>query len=78
MAKRSYGSGSLGARGDESWYGLWCSGGRRVKRALGRKRSAGSRDGLTRAQAEAELRRRMQEDVVVVARAERKTLAEAG
>jgi hypothetical protein len=78
MAKRSYGSGSLGARGDESWYGIWCSGGRRVKRALGRKRSAGSRDGLTRAQAEAELRRRMQEDVVVVARAERKTLAEAG
>jgi integrase len=82
MAKRSYGSGSLIARpdsgGGETWYGLWRVNGRRVKRALGRKRTPGSRDGLTRAQAEAELRRRMQQDVIVVARAERKTVAEAG
>ena len=82
MARRSYGSGSLIARADasgaETWYGLWHSAGRRVKRALGPKRAPGSRDGLTRAQAEAELRRHMQEQSVVVGRAERKTVAEAG
>jgi integrase len=82
MARRSYGSGSLVARADasgaETWYGLWRTGGRRVKRALGPKWAPGSRDGLTRAQAEAELRRRMQEHSVVVGRAERKTVAEAG
>jgi integrase len=49
-----------------------------VKRALGPKRSPASRDGLTRTQAEAELRRRMQEGAVVIGRAERKTIAEAG
>jgi integrase len=82
MARRSYGTGSLVARRDangaETWYGLWCAGGRRVKRALGPKRGPGSREGLTRAQAEAELRRRMQQNIVVVGRAERKTVAEAG
>jgi integrase len=82
MARRSYGSGSLTTRrdanGTETWYGWWRVGNRRVKRALGPKRSAGSRDGLTRTQAEAELRRRMQEGVVVIGRVERKTIAEAG
>ena len=57
MARRSYGSGSLtirrDANGAETWYGWWRVGNRRVKRALGPKRSAGSRDGLTRTQAEA-------------------------
>jgi hypothetical protein len=33
---------------------------------------------VTRTQAEAELRRRMQEGAVVIGRAERKTIAEAG
>jgi hypothetical protein len=36
MARRSYGSGSLIARADgngaETWYGLWRTGSRRVKR----------------------------------------------
>lgn len=82
MARRSYGSGSLAIRADangvETWYGWWRVGGRRVKRALGPKRPPGSRDGLTRTQAEAELRRRMQEGAVVIRRAERKTVAGAG
>ena len=82
MARRSYGSGSLlvrcDGRGRETWYGSWRIGGRRVKRALGPKRSTGSRDGLTRAQAEAELRRQIDASVLVVARAQRKTIAEAG
>jgi hypothetical protein len=82
MARRSYGSGFLAIRrdanGTETWYGWWRVGGRRVKRALGPKRASGSRYGLTRTQAEAELRRRMQEETVVIGRAERKTIAEAG
>jgi len=64
-ARRSYGTGSLYVRKDstgrETWYGKWHSNGRRVKRAIGPKRVDGSRDGLTRAQAEAELRRLMAE-----------------
>ncbi len=59
MARRSYGSGSLYLRADrngtETWYGSWLAGRRRVKRALGLKRRVGSREGLTRPQAEAEL-----------------------
>jgi hypothetical protein len=66
MARRSYGSGSLfvrrDARGRETWYGKWYSGGRRVKRKGGPKRQSGSRDGLTRAQAERELHRRMESE----------------
>ncbi|MEX2106536.1 MAG: tyrosine-type recombinase/integrase [Solirubrobacterales bacterium] len=61
MAKRSYGSGSLYVRkdaaGNESWYGHWRHNGRQVKRRIGPKRAPGSREGLTRKQAEAELRR---------------------
>jgi hypothetical protein len=55
-ARRSYGTGSLIVRSDsagrETWYLLWHSNGRRVKRRIGLKRAEGSRDGLTRAQAE--------------------------
>src|SRR5215213_6499370 len=65
MARRSYGTGSLQLRvdrnGRETWYAQWRSNGRRVKRAIGPKRADGSRDGLTRTQAEAELRRLMAE-----------------
>jgi len=61
MAKRSYGTGQLfvhrDARGRERWYGRWRVGGRRVNRSLGSKRPAGSREGLTRAQAERKLQR---------------------
>jgi len=64
MARRSYGSGRLYVRSDaagkESWYGTWYSGGQRIKRKIGPKRERGTRDGLTAAQAERELQRRME------------------
>ncbi len=67
MPPRPYGSGRLFARrdrrGGESWNGSWWVGDRRVKRRIGPKRTEGTHQGLTRAQAEAELRRRMAETV---------------
>jgi integrase len=61
--RRSYGTGSLlihiGAGGKETWYGRWRVGKKRVKRRIGPKRKPGGRTGLTRTQAEAELRRLM-------------------
>ncbi len=82
MPRRSYGTGSLIVRGDgngaEVWYGQWRSYGRIVKRRLGSKRQAGSRDGLTRAQAERELRRRIETEAAVVPLDRRLTVAEAG
>jgi integrase len=63
MVRRSYGTGSLYVRADaagrESWYGRWYVGSERVKRRIGPRRQPGTREGLTRAQAEAELRRRI-------------------
>lgn len=59
MARRSRGTGGLFVRTDtagrESWYGQWRVGERRIKRRLGTRRQAGSRDGLTRSQAERKL-----------------------
>ena len=49
----------------------------RVKRNLGSKRPVGSSDGLTRVQAERELRRRIMEEIVVP-RTERRTLHQVG
>lgn len=43
--------------GVETWYGRWMADGVQVKRKIGPRRAVGSREGLTRAQAEAELRR---------------------
>lgn len=64
MSRRSYGSGSLFVRTDsagvETWYGRWYSGGRQLQRRIGPKRKRGSRDGLTRVQAERELGRRIE------------------
>jgi integrase len=81
MARRSYGSGRLFVRvdaaGAESWYGSWRVGGHRVKRRLGPKRRASTADGLTRTQAEAELRRLMA-TARVVPGASRRTVEEAG
>jgi integrase len=60
-SRRSYGTGSLYVRtdraGHQTWYGNWRSSGRQIKRKIGPKRADGARDGLTRTQAEAELRR---------------------
>jgi len=58
--RRNYGTGNLRERRG-AWYGQWWVGGRRVQRKLGPKRQPGSRHGLTRKQAEAEMRRKMQE-----------------
>jgi len=68
MARRLYGTGSLSvrrdARGVESWYGQWWIGRRRVTRKVALKRQQGSRRGFTRAQAERELQRLIDRDLV--------------
>lgn len=66
-APKRYGEGRVTEReeasGAISFYGRWYTAdGRRVHRKLGPKRSAGRADGLTVAQAKAELRRRMEAD----------------
>ena len=72
MARRPYGSGSVYSRpekdGSESWYGRWypSSGGGQVHRKIGPKRKPGSREGLTKAQAERELDRRVEADRPVI------------
>jgi integrase len=81
MARRSYGSGRLfvvaDRGGGESWYGSWWAGRVRVKRRLGPRRRAGTSDGLTRTQAERELRRHI-DTVAVLAGPQRRTVEEAG
>ena len=49
-----------------------------VQRKLGPVRQSGSREGLTRAQAERELRRRMEQDAAVVTPRARRSLDETG
>jgi integrase len=79
-SRRSYGTGSLIVRTDragrETWYGKWRSHGRQVMRRVGLKRAAGSREGLTRTQAEAKLRQLIAESPGGNPTAERLTLAE--
>jgi integrase len=58
--------------------GKWRSNGRQVKRRIGLKRVNGTRDGLTRRQAEAELRKLMAEVTAPRAVGERLTIAELG
>jgi integrase len=60
-----------------AWYGRWWLGSRYVKRKLGEIREPGTREGLTRKQAETALRRQMTEVRVVVPE-ERMTFQEAG
>jgi integrase len=65
MSKRGYGSGALYVRGGV-WYGRWYAGpDARPQRAIGEVRQPGSRDGLTRSQAERELRRIMDSEQLV-------------
>jgi ribosomal protein L24E len=63
MSRRSYGTGSLYVRRDsagrETWYGQWRAGAKLVKRRIGPRREAGTSNGLTKAQAERELRRKI-------------------
>ncbi|MBS1894700.1 MAG: site-specific integrase [Actinobacteria bacterium] len=58
--RRAYGSGSL-YRYRGSWYAKWYVGSRQIKRKIGAQRKRGSRDGMTKAQAEKEMRRLMRE-----------------
>lgn len=81
-SRRSYGSGALFEKADSagrvSWYGKWRHDGTQVKRRIGPKRCEGSRDGLTRRGAEAELRRLIAEVRPVVPASEALTVAEVG
>ncbi|HEX6490806.1 MAG TPA: tyrosine-type recombinase/integrase [Gaiellaceae bacterium] len=81
-ARRPRGTGCLflrrDAAGRETWYAKYFAGGRQVKRALGLRRQPGSGLGLTRAQAEAELRRLLQTVSSAPPLRERVDLAEAG
>ncbi len=81
-ASSRYGEGRVYEReeasGAASFYGRWYTAdGRRVHRKLGWKRSAGRADGLTVAQAKAELRRRMEADQAAPVRPDRITFTEA-
>jgi integrase len=82
VPKRSYGSGSLYARADmrgrETWYAKVRVDGRQVKKAIGPKREPGDRDGLTRRQAEARLRKLLDELAAAPRVVERMTLELAG
>ncbi|MGC1799899.1 MAG: tyrosine-type recombinase/integrase, partial [Solirubrobacterales bacterium] len=82
MARRSYGTGALyvrrDARGRATWYAKWRVGGRQVKRRIGAVRQTGTREGLTRAQAERELRRKIESTVPTISAGERRTVEEAG
>jgi integrase len=80
MARRPQGTGSLypikDSGGREHWYGHWRSNGRQVKRRIGLKRPEGTRDGLTRVQAEAKLRDLISETTVQRRVGEALTIAE--
>lgn len=82
MPKRSYGTGHLFARADKHgrvvWYGQWRVGQTKVKRTIGPKRQTGSREGLTRTQAERELRRRIEAETFVRPATARRTVLEVG
>ncbi len=81
-ARRSYGTGALFERADSAgrvnWYGKWRHNGVQVKRRIGPKRVEGSREGLSRRAAEAELRRLIGEVKPVASAAEALTMAELG
>ena len=82
VARRSYGTGSLIVRKDstgrESWHAKVRIGQRQVWRKLGEKRAPGTRDGLTRRQAEARLRTLHDELSATPPVAERLSVAEVG
>lgn len=80
--RRSYGTGSLYTRcdsgGRETWYGKWRTNGRQIKRKIGPVRTEGQKDGLTKRQAEAELRQLMAATPASAAVAERLTVEALG
>ncbi|MGH2918599.1 MAG: tyrosine-type recombinase/integrase [Solirubrobacteraceae bacterium] len=76
-ARRSYGTGSVTQRGGQ-WYGRWHAQGRRLQRKIGPVRATGSRDGLTKPQAEARLRRIIEDTAAAPIIHERVTVEQAG
>jgi hypothetical protein len=80
-SRRPRGTGSLATHRDkagrETWYGRFYVDGRLVKRRIGPKRAAGTRDGLTRSHAEKALRRLMEEGGPFVPAEQRVDLQEA-
>ena len=78
MARRPAGTGNLfvrmDANGRETYYATWYAAGRKVKRRIGATRVPGTRTGLTKTQAEAELRRLMGEVRASVPRQDRISL----
>jgi len=76
-ARRPHGTGSVRQRGDQ-WYGRWHQHGQRVERKIGPVREAGSRDGLTKTQAEARLRRLIEDTAAAPIVHERITVEQAG
>lgn len=78
MSRRNYGTGSLRQVG-QSWIGSWYGPDeRRVKRRIGAIRSTGSRDGLTKAQAEKEFARLRENESIIAASTHRVSMSEAG
>jgi integrase len=81
-SRRPRGTGALFVKRDsagrETWYGKWWIGTSQVKRRVGPKRVASTREGLTRVQAEAELRRMIGSAQPTATGRERLTIAEAG
>lgn len=75
-ARRAHGSGSIVVKGG-SYFGKWRVDGRQVMRRLGPVRQSGTRDGLTKTQAEARLRELMA-SVTEAPVTERVTVQEAG
>lgn len=79
-SRRGRGQGSLIVMTDKSgratYYAKWRVGERQVMRRIGRKRKPSTRDGLTRVQAEAELRRLMSGQASSPARGDRRALTE--
>jgi integrase len=74
--RRRHGTGSIVIRAD-IYYGTWrAADGRQVMRRLGSVRPRGTRDGLTKAQAEAALRRLMEQPTQAVIRGDRRTIAD--
>ena len=80
-SRRGSGQGSLIVRTDKSgrqtYFAKWRVGERQVMRRIGPKRKPSTRDGLTRVQAEAELRRLMSGVAIAIAREDRRTVIEA-
>jgi integrase len=76
-SRRSYGTGRLHQKSG-AWYGRWWIDGHRVNRKLGPVRQPGSREGMTKRQAEAAMRRQIEAVTTAGPSDQRLTVGEAG